>query len=41
MTSLETNANARTPVISPIALKEYEVKQSESAIVGKLPIRSI
>ena len=39
MTSL--GANARTLVISPIALKEYEVKQSKYAIVGKLPIRSI
>lgn len=30
-----------TPSISPIALKEYEVKQSKYNIVGKLPIRSI
>jgi hypothetical protein len=32
---------AATPTISPIALKEYEVKQSKYNIVGKLPIRSI
>ena len=32
---------AATPAISPIALKEYEVKQSKYNIVGKLPIRSI
>jgi hypothetical protein len=32
---------AITPSISPIALKEYEVKQSKYNIVGKLPIRSI
>ena len=29
------------PTISPIALKEYEVKQSKYNIVGKLPIRTI
>ena len=29
------------PTINPIALKEYEVKQSKYNIVGKLPIRSI
>ncbi len=34
-------AKTATPVISPIALKEYEVKQSKYNIVGKLPIRSI
>jgi hypothetical protein len=30
-----------TPTINPIALKDYEVKQSKYNIVGKLPIRSI
>jgi hypothetical protein len=30
-----------TPTISPIALKEYEAKQSKYNIVGQLPIRSI
>jgi hypothetical protein len=29
------------PPVKPIALKEFEVKQSKSNIVGKLPIRSI
>jgi hypothetical protein len=29
------------PTISPIALREYEVKQSKYNIVGKVPIRSI
>ena len=36
-----TNQTAIIPSISPIALKEYEVKQSKYNIVGKLPIRSI
>ena len=31
----------QVPHINPIALKEYEVKQSKYGIVGKLPIRSI
>ncbi len=34
-------AKTATPIISPIALKEYEVKQSKYNIVGKLPIRCI
>ena len=32
---------AKTPTINPISLKEYEAKQSEYNIVGRLPIRSI
>ena len=29
------------PIIKPIKLKEYEVKQSKYPHVGKLPIRSL
>ena len=29
------------PRVQPIALKDYEVKQSTYNIVGRLPIRSI
>ena len=30
-----------TPIIKPINIKEYTVKQSKYEIVGKLPIRNV
>ena len=30
-----------TPIIKPINIKEYTIKQSKYEIVGKLPIRNI